>query len=229
MKYLRAVVFAVSTILIYLGSSLLGWGIDDIPGFFALYPRVGYVIVVIGFGLAVGYQAIDAPEGISGNKGESGKLIRRQTIIGSMMTILAFGMLVLLPWADRRSIGVIFDNSFLRWLGLVFSGTGYWLIFWSGLALGKMYSAEVTIQKDHQLITFGLYRYVRHPRYLGLILVGLGLTSLFRSGIGLVAFILLVGLLLLRIQDEEKLMYQEFGVEWQAYCQRSWHLIPYVY
>ena len=229
MKYLRAITFCFSTILIYLGIPLLGWGINDIPDFFALYPRVGYVVIVIAFGLAIGFQAINAPEGISGDKGEAGKLIKRQTFVGTFMTLLLFGMLFLLPWADRHNVGTIFDNSLIRWLGVTFSGVGYTLIFWSGIALGKMYSAEVTIQKNHQLVTRGLYRYIRHPRYLGLIVAGLGMVGLFRSWLGLAAFVALVWILLLRIQDEEGLMRQEFGATWQAYCEQSWRLIPYLY
>jgi protein-S-isoprenylcysteine O-methyltransferase Ste14 len=88
------------------------------------------------------------------------------------MTLLLFAMLVLLPWADRRNIGAISDNLYIRWTGLLFSGAGYSLIVWSGLALGRMYSADVTIQKGHQPVTTGLYRHVRHPRYLGSILAG---------------------------------------------------------
>ncbi len=229
MKYLRAIGFSFSTIFIYLGISLLGWGTDDLSGFFSLLPRGGYAAILISFGLALGYQAIDAPEGISGSKGEPGKLIKRQTLISIFMTLLLFGMLFLLPWADRHSFGTMSDNSTIRWLGLLLSGAGYILIFWSGVALGKMYSAEVTVQKNHQIVSSGLYRYIRHPRYLGLILAGLGMSGLFRSWLGLAGFAALVWILLLRIKDEEGLMRQELGETWRAYCEHSWRLIPYIF
>jgi protein-S-isoprenylcysteine O-methyltransferase Ste14 len=32
-----------------------------------------------------------------------------------------------------------------------------------------------------------------------------------------------------RIFDEEKLMHRQFGAEWEAYCGRSWRLLPPVY
>jgi protein-S-isoprenylcysteine O-methyltransferase Ste14 len=92
-----------------------------------------------------------------------------------------------------------------------------------------MYSAEVTIQPDHHLVTTGLYRSIRHPRYLGLILLGLGAALLFRSGIGLALCVPFMAVLSWRIVDEEMVMHRAFGAEWEAYCRRSWRLIPYVY
>jgi protein-S-isoprenylcysteine O-methyltransferase Ste14 len=228
MKYLRAVIFCFSTILTYLGISLVGWGVDDLAGFFSQAQRAGYMLVVILFGLAIGFQAIDAPEGISGSKGQDNKRVKRQTILGSFMTLSFFVLLFLLPMADRHDFGTIPQNPLVRWLGLVLCGVGYSLIFWSGLALGRMYSADVTIQKDHQLITTGPYHYIRHPRYLGLILAGLGIAGLFRSWLGLVILLPLVAILLLRIMDEERLMQQEFGAAWQTYCARTWRLIPFI-
>jgi protein-S-isoprenylcysteine O-methyltransferase Ste14 len=87
----------------------------------------------------------------------------------------------------------------------------------------------VTVQEGHRLITAGLYRYIRHPRYLGAICVAFGASLVFRSWAGLLLNVLLPGLLLERMKDEEALMHQEFGAEWEAYCKRSWRLIPHIY
>ena len=75
MKYLQALGFFLGTLGIYLVPVLVGWGIDDLGGFFSIYPRLGYAVLVAMLGLAAGYQAVDAPEGIRGGKGEEGKLI----------------------------------------------------------------------------------------------------------------------------------------------------------
>jgi protein-S-isoprenylcysteine O-methyltransferase Ste14 len=229
MKYVRAVLFCLYTLILYLGLPLLGWGLDDLRGFFAFYPRLEYAAVVVGFGLVVGYQAIDSPEGIRGGQGQTGKLVLRQHVVRIAMTLLLFAALVFMPFADRRGLGVMPASLALRWLGLAFSALGYALIFWSGVALGRMYSAEVTVQVDHQLVTTGPYRMIRHPRYLGVMLVAIGLSLLFRAWIGLGLSVLVLVVLLDRIRDEEALMRQEFGEAWDAYCVRSWRLVPYVY
>lgn len=228
-KYLRAVGFFFGTLGIYLVPPLLGWGIGDLRGFFSLYPRLGYAVLVAVLGLAVVYQAIDAPEGIRGGRGKAGKLVSRQSIVKIVVILSMYGALVFLPFADRRGIGVMVDSQALRWPGLILVGLGFAWIFWSGFALGRLYSADVTIQKDHRLITSGPYRRIRHPRYLGALLVAVGLPILFRSWIGLMASVLFLGVLLFRIKDEEALLHREFGPEWEAYCGRSWRLIPYLY
>jgi len=229
MKYLRAVQFFVGTPLLYLAPPLLGWGIDDLAGFFSLYPRLGYAVLVVILGLVAGYQAIDGLEGLKGGTGEAGKLVRRQSIVKVVIIFLMYVFLAVVPFADRRGMGVMFEGAAMRWPGLALAGLGFALIFWSGFALGRFYSADVTIQKNHRLITIGLYRHLRHPRYLGGILFAIGFSVLFRSWIGLAASAIFVGVILFRIKDEEALMHQEFGQEWEAYCKQSWRLMPYLY
>jgi protein-S-isoprenylcysteine O-methyltransferase Ste14 len=52
---------------------------------------------------------------------------------------------------------------------------------------------------------------------------------LFRSWIGLAGSTMFLGVIEFRIKDEEALMHQEFGQEWEAYCKQSWRLMPYLY
>ncbi len=229
MKYLRGVAFSLTTLVMYIGVPLVGWGANDLRGFFSIYPRLGYAVLVTALSLAAGYQAIDASEGIRGSRGYEGKLLRRQSIVGIMMILLLYGVLVFLPFADRRSIGVMSDCQPVRWSGLALIGLGFTLIFWSGVTLGRMYSAEVTIQQNHELIISGIYRYVRHPRYLGAIILGLGLSLLFRSWIVLALFTPFLIVILSRIRDEEAVLLEEFGQDWEQYCKHSWRLIPFLY
>jgi protein-S-isoprenylcysteine O-methyltransferase Ste14 len=228
-RYARFIQFFLGTLVIYLVPPLLGWGPDDLSGFFALAPRATYALLIIILGFVAGYQAIGAPEGLRGGTGVEGKLVRRQRIVKVVVILLMYVALVCLPLADRRNSGVMDVNDAVRWVGLIAAALGFALIFWSGIALGRLYSADVTIQQDHRLITTGLYRYIRHPRYLGTLLVAVGLSLLFRSWIGLAASVLFLGVLLFRINDEETLMHAEFGSEWEAYRQRSWRMIPYLY
>jgi protein-S-isoprenylcysteine O-methyltransferase Ste14 len=228
-KAFRSFGFFISTMVIYLGVTLLGWGIDDLSGFFSLNQRFGYAVLVIVLGLAVGYQAFDNPEGIRGSRGEESKLVKRQSIVRLVIVLLLFSALFFLPYADRRGIGVMNDVQIVRWIGLFCFGLGSVLVFWSGITLGRLYSAEVTLQKNHQLITSGLYRYIRHPRYLGGIIYTIGISFLFRSWIGIAGIILSLSVIFLRIRNEEALMHEEFGQEWELYCKGSWRLIPFIY
>ena len=229
MKYLRAFRYLLIPLIPLIGLPLLGWGIDDLRGFLSIYPRLGFVLAAAVPGLAEAYYVIKVGERNNLSKGEESKLVRRQSVVLLVLAPLLFGMLFFLPFADRRSIGVMMAGQGLRWLGLVLYGLGFVLTSWARAALGRMYSGQVTIQKSHQLIKTRLYRYIRHPVYLGMLCSALGLSFLFRSWIGLVAMVpILVGLLF-RIRDEEAVLHKEFGAEWEAYCQQSWRFIPYLY
>ena len=229
MKYLRAFRYLLIPLIPLIGLPLLGWGIDDLRGFLSIYPRLGFVLAAALPGLAEAYYVIKVGERNNLSKGEESKRVRRQSVVLVVIALLLFGTLFFLPFADRRSIGVMMAGQVVRWLGLTLYGLGLALMSWSRAALGRMYSGEITIQQSHQLITTGLYRHVRHPLYLGMLCSALGLAFLFRSWIGLAVMIpILVGLLL-RIKDEEALMHKEFGQAWEAYCTQSWRLIPYLY
>jgi protein-S-isoprenylcysteine O-methyltransferase Ste14 len=229
MKLFRSVLFFLATLLMYLGWPCLGWGLSGLGSFFSSAPRLGYAIVVLLFSVAVALQAFSGVEGIRGKSGQAEKLVARQTLVRYFLELSLYIALFFIPFFDRRAIGVFEEAIVLRWLGVGLSMIGYGLVFWSGVALGRQYSADVTIQEAHQLITGNIYHFIRHPRYLGIIALSLGISCTFRCWIGLLATALFVGMLLYRIKDEEAAMHKEFGVAWEDYCTRSWRLIPYVY
>lgn len=78
-------------------------------------------------------------------------------------------------------------------------------------------------------MTDGVYRIIRHPSYLGLLVSMLGWALAFRSGVGVLLIALIVPPLLARIRAEERLLHKEFGAEYIAYCTRTSRLIPGVY
>jgi protein-S-isoprenylcysteine O-methyltransferase Ste14 len=96
-------------------------------------------------------------------------------------------------------------------------------------ALGRRFSGLVAIQEGHTLVTGGLYRWIRHPSYAGALVNNLGWVLVFRSVAGVLVLLPLVGLLLVRIRAEERLLASEFGREYDAYRQRTWRLVPGVY
>lgn len=228
MRLFRAILFFIATILLYFGVPLLGWGLGDLAGFFTSIPRLGYSVVVGLFSLAIGIQAYASTQGIRGGKGEEGKFVFRQRIVGIVLVISLYIALFFIPFFDRHALLVFTKEGFAHWLGVGLSALGFALIFWSGLALGKQYSADVTIQVGHRLITNGIYHTIRHPRYLGVIVLSIGVSCIFRCWVGLVACVFFLCLILFRIMDEEAMMKKEFGEEWEAYCKRSWRLLPYI-
>ncbi len=229
MSFFRLIFYWLVTILIYLGIVLLGWGLLDMAGYFSLPQRLSYALMVGLFSLAVGVQAYGSTEGIRGGKGEQDKFVFRERLISIGMVIFLYLALFFIPYFDRRGLFVLSEGNLIRWVGVPFTLAGYGLIFWSGLALGRQYSADVTIQAGHQLVTDSIYRFIRHPRYLGVMALSIGVACIFRSWIGLLASVALLGVLIFRIRDEEAVMHEQFGMEWETYCQGSWRLVPFLY
>ncbi len=226
MKLLRAFMVGVLTLVVYLGVSLLGWGLRDLTAYFALAPRLVHALLVLGFAVLVAIQGYHSLAGIRGRRGERAKRVPRQTVVTMVIVLAMYLALFFLPFNDRRDIATLSLELAFRWIGVGLAGAGYALVLWSGVALGDMYSKEVTIQADHRLVTTGLYARLRHPRYLGVLCLGLGLSLLYRSWIGLIATAVLVPILLMRIRDEERSLAAEFGPSWDAYVAQSHRLIP---
>jgi protein-S-isoprenylcysteine O-methyltransferase Ste14 len=174
------------------------------------------------------YLALRDPA-LGRNRGEGKALVARQRWAVLFLQVLTIAVILLGPYSDHRGVGVIAGFNIGRYLGLVLFGTGFLLMNWAEVALGKQFSIQVTVQEDHRLVTSGVYRVVRHPRYLGIFLNNLGLALVFRSWLALILVAALTLVLLWRIHDEEELMYREFGAEWEAYAHHSWRLIPFLY
>lgn len=121
-------------------------------------------------------------------------------------------------------------SNFLRFTGLILMFFGICIRFISLRVLGEFSTAELTIQKDHQLIKNGIYSYLRHPLYLGVILILLGIPIIFSSLYGL-SCVIIIGLpiLVYRIKIEEDALAEAFGNEYLEYIEKTKKLIPFVY
>ncbi len=230
MKYVAAIALALYTLLIYLGLPLLGWGLDDLSAFLANPARALFAAQVVITAILAGYQAVVIPQvGGFASTGQPNKRVRRQTVLRVLLVFGLFGSFVLLAWADRRNVATMSDWLEIRILGQVLYAVGGLIAFWAALALGKQYTPEVTIQPNHQLITNGPFRVIRHPRYLGATILALGIALTFRSWLGIVMTALIFIVLAWRTGDEEALLRREFGPVWDRYCQHTWRLVPFVY
>ena len=96
--------------------------------------------------------------------------------------------------------------------------------------LAKQFTSRVTVLQHHTLVRDGAYRYVRHPSYLGEIVILVGLGALFANGVSLLAAPLFTTIaLLLRIRVEERAMAEHFGQAYEDYRRATWRLLPLVW
>ena len=66
-------------------------------------------------------------------------------------------------------------------LAVVLFVAGLILRWWAIITLGRFFTVDVTIEKDHELIQRGPFRVVRHPSYTGVLLAFVGVALSFRN------------------------------------------------
>ncbi len=113
--------------------------------------------------------------------------------------------------------------------GLVFVVVGLTICLVAAGTLRRFYCSTLVIREDHQLITHGVYRLVRHPIYLGAGMVCVGVPVCVSSVYGLLIMSGLMPLILNRIRMEERLLIDEFGDAYRRYKEHTSKLIPLVY
>lgn len=216
--------FLVLTPVLIWGLMFVGWGLDDLRGFFAHPARLGLFVVgwlgtafLLLSGLAVDpFRTGSRPVG------------RQRWLMAVSVAVIVF-LAWFLSYGDRRNLLVFADADPLRYAGLALHAAGAAIRVVGLRTLGKQFSGYVTLQENHRLVQTGIYGLVRHPMYLGGLLAFPGWTLVFRSWLT-IPLTLLVGLFLaVRIRQEERLLAESFGAEFDAYRRRTWRLLPYLY
>ena len=114
-------------------------------------------------------------------------------------------------------------------VGLVLVVAGLSICLVSAFTLGRFYSSSLVIKEGHRLISRGVYRFVRHPIYLGALLKCLGIPVFVSSWYGAFAWVALIPFVLWRVRNEEELLTEQFGDEYRAYKTTTNKLVPFLY
>lgn len=110
-------------------------------------------------------------------------------------------------------------TSPIHLLSYVFIFGGFWL-------LAASWRVLFGAQKQHTLATTGPYGYLRHPQYLGFILIMLGFLLQWPTVLTLLMFPVLVAMYVRLAHKEEREVKAEFGPVWEAYAANTPRWIP---
>jgi protein-S-isoprenylcysteine O-methyltransferase Ste14 len=95
--------------------------------------------------------------------------------------------------------------------------------------LADNWSSNVDIKKNHKLITTGIYRYMRHPIYTGISLMGFGSILVDQSFLVTLFFVIMIVFLVYKQRQEELLLTKHFPKDYAEYKKRTKALIPFLY
>lgn len=128
-------------------------------------------------------------------------MISKNGLVAIAITLLVFGV----------------QRNFLFFLG--------WAIFLFGISirfvalkqLGPMYSSNVELRENHELIRTGIYSFVRHPLYFAYIVDTLGIVLFLQKAIFVPVLILVIFGIAKRIRNEEKSLERLLGQQYLDY------------
>lgn len=113
-------------------------------------------------------------------------------------------------------------------IGLGLAVAGVVLAISSRALLGRNWSATVQLKQEHELITTGPYRFVRHPIYTGLLTLFLGNAVMVGDWRGLLAVAIVLASFWRKLSLEETWLAAHFGEAYRVYQARTKALIPVV-
>jgi protein-S-isoprenylcysteine O-methyltransferase Ste14 len=104
---------------------------------------------------------------------------------------------------------------------------GLWLFHRSHADLGTNWSITLEVRERHQLVTRGVYRRVRHPMYLALLIYSAGQALALPNWLAGPSYgVAMILLFTFRVGPEERMMLEEFGKDYEAYKTTTKRLVP---
>lgn len=166
---------------------------------------------------------------------ESGEKISRKVDGTALLMMIRIGGLILWlspliylinpAWMAWSKIGL---PEWVRWLGFAIGILCVLGIYWLFSSIGTGITPTSATRKQHQLVTRGPYRWVRHPLYtVGssmFIAFAIMADNWFIAALGILTFLLMA----IRTPKEEANLIEKFGDEYREYMKRTGRFFPKV-
>jgi protein-S-isoprenylcysteine O-methyltransferase Ste14 len=115
-------------------------------------------------------------------------------------------------------------------VGLALFLVGIILRWYAIIVLGKFFTVDVAIAKEHRVVDSGPYRWVRHPSYTGALLAFLGIGFCLGNWLSILCLMIpIAAAFLWRIRIEERALLEALGQDYRAYMRRTKRLLPFLY
>jgi protein-S-isoprenylcysteine O-methyltransferase Ste14 len=118
------------------------------------------------------------------------------------------------------------ENPLVLWIGLLLTALGIGICIWARLSLGANWSGIVTLKQDHELVRKGLYRWIRHPIYTGILVGFIGTAMIKDHARAWVGFAVLLLSFYFKARREENFLRQEFGEGFDEHLKHTGMFLP---
>jgi protein-S-isoprenylcysteine O-methyltransferase Ste14 len=186
-------------------------------------------ITIIGILIIAGFFFMETRlrRGEEAKSWQAGQFDQRSTMFIVIAYFICGVALLAASLLSRAHIAVL--ASWVSWLGIVIALLGLGLRVWSMNVLGRFYTRTLKVTEKQSIVRAGPYGLIRHPGYLGSILIWTGVAASTQNWIVLVVvLVVMVGVYVYRIQTEEQMLVAT-NIEYAEYQKHTRKLIPFLY
>jgi len=153
-----------------------------------------------------------------------------RSTLGIIWLVIAVSIMAGVFVAQNFRAAALPHGRVLASASVVLFVAGLILRWWAIIMLGRFFTVDVTIEKDHELVERGPFRIVRHPSYTGVLLAFVGLGLSLRNWAALLVILLPIGAAFIRRMNvEEDALSRALGPRYTEYMRRTKRLVPFVY
>ena len=121
-------------------------------------------------------------------------------------------------------------RPWLAWIGVAVFALALWIFWIAHRELGRNFSPTLVVREQHSLVTGGIYGYMRHPMYTAFWLWVIAQALLLQNWVVAICGAVGWGILFFdRIGQQEAMMRETFGEQYDAFARRTKRLVPWVY
>jgi len=130
-----------------------------------------------------------------------------------------------MQWFKVSPLQLHFSYDFvLHWLGLSLLVFGFFLFSWSVIARGR-FATSWEMAENHKLVTWGPYRFIRHPSYLSYFLMFFGIFFVWLNLLAIIPLFAIPGYIRI-VEEEEQLLIKRFGEQYIQYRKITGRFFP---
>jgi protein-S-isoprenylcysteine O-methyltransferase len=160
-----------------------------------------------------------------------------KSTLGMLWLVITASVMAGIFVAQSRSLRTgwigLFDFPESDWipvLAVLFFAAGLAVRWWAIVTLGRFFTVDVVIEKDHEVVQRGPFRWVRHPSYTGVLLAFLGWAMALWNWVAMAVVLVPIFVAFLRRMNvEEDALQRALGEKYRDYMGRTKRLIPGLY
>jgi len=184
---------------------------------------VAYLILIVYFAVTESRRKGQAATTLKG-----GQFDQASTRFLSLAVAISIILVIVANALNYFQLGVMVDV--IGWIGIVVMLCGITLRALAFQTLGRFYTRTLRISEGQRVVQEGPYKYVRHPGYLGVIVlwVGAGLATV-NWIVAVLVTLTFVAAYRYRIEVEERMLVASFEDQYAAYMKHTWRLLPFIW